>query len=54
MRFVEDIKLALRRRNKDEVKTLCEEIEAAEENDYELSEEEEILFDRLMTVLERL
>ena len=54
MRFMEEMKLALRRRNKNEMVKLCEEIEDAQEDGYELYEEEEILWDRITDVLERM
>lgn len=52
MRFVKDLKFALRRRNKTEMLTLSEEIGEAEENGYELSDEEEILLERMFAILE--
>lgn len=54
MRFVEEMKLALRRRNKNEMTKLCEEIEEAQDDGYEPCEEEEVLWDRITDVLERM
>ncbi len=52
MRFVSNMKLALRRRQKQEMVELCDDIQLAEENGYDLSEEEEILFERILNILD--
>jgi hypothetical protein len=46
------MKLALRRRQKDEMNELCEDIQTAEENGYDLTEEEEVLLDRMLNILD--
>jgi hypothetical protein len=46
------MKLALRRRQKQEMVELCDDIQLAEENGYDLSEEEEILFERILNILD--
>jgi hypothetical protein len=53
-RFVKELKAAIATRNKATMLKLSDKIQDAEEDGYVLSDEEEELFERMSTILERM